>query len=46
MDRRGKLHVRGAHGNRKHSSGDRDDDASNNAADAGHGASIAGIRDA
>jgi hypothetical protein len=31
MDRRGKLHVRGAHENRRRRDGDRDDDGSNNA---------------
>jgi hypothetical protein len=38
------LHVRGAHENRGRGSGDRDDDGSDKAADAGHGNSIAGIR--
>jgi len=44
MDRRSKLDVGGAHESRGKSDGDRDDEASNAAADDGHGDSIAGIR--
>jgi hypothetical protein len=43
VDGRGKLHVRRARESRGSSSGDRDNEASDNAADNGHGNSIAGI---
>ena len=44
VDHRSELYVRGMHKNRGKSDGDRDDEASNNAAGGSHGNSIAGIR--